>query len=128
GGSASWRGRMAVAPLRSSDHVPGHVPGGIDARRLRREFPIFDRNPGLVFLDSGASAQKPRQVIDGIAEFYRTDYANVHRRVYQLSERSSDWFEEAREKVRAFLNAADEREIVFVRGATEGINLVALGW
>jgi cysteine desulfurase/selenocysteine lyase len=101
---------------------------GFDPRQLRREFPIFERNPGLVFLDSGASAQKPRQVIDGIAEFYRSDYANVHRGVYQLSERSTDRFEEAREKVRGFLNAADEREIVFVRGATEAINLVAYSW
>jgi cysteine desulfurase / selenocysteine lyase len=102
--------------------------GGFDPRQLRREFPIFERNPGLVFLDSGASAQKPRQVIDGIAEFYRNDYANVHRGVYQLSARSTDRFEEARETVRAFLNAADEREIVFVRGATEAINLVAQSW
>ena len=101
---------------------------GFDPRQLRREFPIFERNPGLVFLDSGASAQKPRQVIDGIAEFYRNDYANVHRGVYQLSARSTDRFEEARETVRAFLNAADEREIVFVRGATEAINLVAQSW
>jgi len=101
---------------------------GLDPRRLRREFPIFERNPGLVFLDSGASAQKPRQVIDGIAEFYRSDYANVHRGVYQLSARSTDRFEEARESVRAFLNAAAEREIVFVRGATEAINLVAQSW
>jgi cysteine desulfurase/selenocysteine lyase len=100
----------------------------LDPRLLRREFPIFERNPGLVFLDSGASAQKPRQVIDGIAEFYRSDYANVHRGVYQLSARSTDRFEEAREKARAFLNAADEREIVFVRGATEAINLVAQSW
>jgi len=102
--------------------------GGFDPRQLRREFPIFERNPGLVFLDSGASAQKPRQVIDGIAEFYRNDYANVHRGVYQLSERSTDRFEEARQTVRAFINAADEREIVFVRGATEAINLVAQSW
>ena len=101
---------------------------GFDPRELRREFPIFERNPGLVFLDSGASAQKPRQVIDGIAEFYRTDYANVHRGVYQLSARSTDRFEEARETVRAFLNATHEREIVFVRGATEAINLVAQSW
>jgi cysteine desulfurase / selenocysteine lyase len=101
---------------------------GFDPRELRREFPIFERNPGLVFLDSGASAQKPRQVIDGIAEFYRTDYANVHRGVYQLSARSTDRFEEAREKIRGFLNAESEREIVFVRGATEAINLVAQSW
>ena len=113
---------MAATPLRKA------AEPGIDPRRLRREFPIFEHNPGLVFLDSGASAQKPRRVIDGIAEFYRRDYANVHRGVYQLSARSTDRFEEAREKVRAFLNAADEREIVFVRGATEAINLVAHSW
>jgi len=100
----------------------------LDLSTIKREFSIFERNPGLVFLDSGASAQKPRQVIDGIAEFYRTDYANVHRGVYKLSERSTDRFEEAREKVRAFLNAAEDREIVFVRGATEAINLVAHSW
>jgi cysteine desulfurase / selenocysteine lyase len=119
---------MAAVPLRDNGMRSGSVLGGLDARRLRREFPVFERNPGLVFLDSGASAQKPRQVIDGIAEFYRSDYANVHRGVYQLSARSTDRFEEAREKVRAFLNAADEREIVFVRGATEAINLVAQSW
>jgi cysteine desulfurase/selenocysteine lyase len=100
----------------------------LDPSRLRREFPIFERNPGLVFLDSGASAQKPRAVIDGIAEFYRTDYANVHRGVYRLSARSTDRFEEARETVRAFLGAADECEIIFMRGATEAINLVAYSW
>jgi cysteine desulfurase/selenocysteine lyase len=100
----------------------------MDPRRLRREFPIFERNPGLVFLDSAASAQKPRQVIEAIAEFYESDYANVHRGVYSLSQRSTDRFEEARAAVRAFLNAADEREIVFVRNATEAINLVAQSW
>jgi len=100
----------------------------LDAGALRREFPIFERHPGLVFLDSAASAQKPRQVIDGIAEFYRGDYANVHRGVYKLSARSTDLFEEAREKLRAFFNAVDEREIVFTRNATEAINLVAQSW
>jgi cysteine desulfurase/selenocysteine lyase len=117
---------MAVAPERLTLRREGEA--GFDPRRLRREFPIYDSNPGLVFLDSGASAQKPREVIDGIAEFYRTEYANVHRGVYQLSARSTDRFEEAREKARAFLNAADDREIVFVRGATEAINLVAQSW
>ena len=70
------------------------------ARSCRREFPIFANNPGLVFLDSGASAQKPAAVIDGVADYYRTDYANVHRGVYRLSARSTELFEEAREKVR----------------------------
>src|SRR5881227_1431574 len=115
---------MRPASLRTV--YPG--PGGFDPQEIKREFPIFETNPGLVFLDSGASAQKPRSVIDGLAEFYRNDYANVHRGVYALSGRSTDLFEEAREKARAFLNAADEREIVFVRGATEAINLVAQSW
>src|SRR3954471_3060288 len=119
----------AVAPLRSAEATTRlSAAGGLDVARIRREFPIFDNNPGLVFLDSGASAQKPRQVIDGIADFYRTDYAYVHRGVYRLSARSTDRFEEARETVRALLNAEADREIVFVRGATEAINLVAQSW
>ncbi|HEX3538650.1 MAG TPA: cysteine desulfurase [Stellaceae bacterium] len=112
---------MSGAPLRNFDTRTA----ALDVKLLRREFPVFDAHPDLVFLDSGASAQKPRSVIDGVAEFYRSEYANVHRGVYALSARSTDRFEEAREKVRAFLNAKDEREIVFVRGATEAINLVA---
>jgi cysteine desulfurase / selenocysteine lyase len=89
---------------------------------------VYQNNPGLVFLDSGASAQKPAVVIDGVAEFYRRDYANVHRGVYQLSQRSTDHFEAARETTRAFLNAGDVNEIVFTRGATESVNLVAQSW
>lgn len=100
----------------------------LDPRELRREFPIFAHNPGLVFLDTAASAQKPRMVIDGVAEYYRTDYANVHRGVYGLSARSTERFEQARQTVRRFLNAAEDSEIVFVRGATEAINLVAQCW
>ena len=104
------------------------APGAFDPRQLRREFPIFANNPDLVFLDSAASAQKPRAVIDCVADYYRTDYANVHRGVYRLSARSTELFEEARNKVRRFLNAADRREIVFVRNTTEAINLVAQSW
>jgi cysteine desulfurase / selenocysteine lyase len=99
-----------------------------DPRALRREFPIFGNNPDLVFLDSAASAQKPRAVIDRVADYYRTDYANVHRGVYRLSARSTELYEEARGKVQRFLNAADPREIVFVRNTTEAINLVAQSW
>jgi cysteine desulfurase / selenocysteine lyase len=115
---------MTTASLRSIYSLPG----GFDPRRLRREFPIFANNPDLVFLDSAASAQKPRSVIDGTAEYYRTDYANVHRGVYRLSARSTELYEEARDKVRHFLNAADRREIVFVSNTTEAINLVAQSW
>jgi cysteine desulfurase/selenocysteine lyase len=99
--------------------------GRLDPQAIRRDFPVFENNPGLIFLDSAASAQKPRAVIDGVADFYRHDYANVHRGVYRLSARSTELYEEAREKLRGFVNAADSREIIFVRGATEAINLVA---
>ena len=112
-----------VSPLRLSS-----APGAFDPRQLRREFPIFANNPDLVFLDSAASAQKPRAVIERMADYYRADYANVHRGVYRLSARSTELFEEARNKVRRFLNAADPREIVFVRNTTEAINLVAQSW
>src|SRR3954453_20070033 len=106
---------MAAVPLRSAEPTARlSAVGGLDVGRIRKEFPIFGNNPGLVFLDSGASAQKPRQVIDGIADFYRTDYANVHRGVSRLGARSTDRFEEAREKVRNLLNAEADREIVFV--------------
>ena len=119
---------MTTASPRSSDLPGERLPGGFDPRRLRQQFPIFANNPGLVFLNSGASAQKPAAVIDRIADYYRTDYANVHRGVYRLSARSTELFEEARVKAQRFLNAADPREIVFVRGATEAINLVAQSW
>jgi cysteine desulfurase/selenocysteine lyase len=102
-----------------------HVPGRLDGWAAKRDFPIFRSNPGLVFLDTAASAQKPQVVIDAVSNFYEHDYANVHRGVYQLSQRATDHYEGARETVRKFLNAAETREIVFVRGATEGINLVA---
>lgn len=105
-----------------------NTKSAFNSARIKRDFPVFDNNPGLVFLDSAASAQKPAAVIDGVAEFYRTDYANVHRGVYRLSARSSDRYEGARETVRRFLNAASANEIVFVRGATEAINLVAYSW
>jgi cysteine desulfurase/selenocysteine lyase len=105
--------------------------GTLDVDRVRRDFPILDQqSPGhrLVFLDSAASAQKPKHVLDVMSDFYANDYANIHRGVYELSQRATDAFEAAREKVRALLNAAETREIVFVRGTTEAINLVASSW
>ena len=101
---------------------------GLDVARIRRDFPIFAhpvQGRRLVFLDSAASAQKPKSVIDAERHVYEAEYANVHRGVYWLSQRATEAYEGAREKVRDFLNAAETREIVFLRGATEGINLVA---
>jgi cysteine desulfurase/selenocysteine lyase len=101
----------------------------LDVGRIRKDFPILDQTTvggrRLVFLDSAASSQKPRAVLDAMNEFYARSYANIHRGVYALSMRATAAFEEAREKVRALLNAPAAREVVFVRGTTEGINLVA---
>jgi cysteine desulfurase/selenocysteine lyase len=99
-----------------------------DVTRIRQDFPILARKvrgKRLVFLDSAASAQKPQIVIDAERRVYEAEYANVHRGVYWLSQRATDAFEAAREKVRQLLNARETREIIFVRGATEAINLVA---
>lgn len=96
--------------------------------KIRADFPILSekiRNKPLIYFDNAASCQKPNQVIDCISEFYRHDYANVHRGVHTLSQRASDKYELAREKVQHFINATSDKEIIFVRGATEAINLVA---
>jgi cysteine desulfurase/selenocysteine lyase len=102
-----------------------------DVERVRAEFPILAQEVNgrpLVYLDNGATSQKPHRVIDSIRRYYETDNANVHRGLHALSERATNAYEGARDTVRAFLNAADRREVVFVRGATEGLNLVAQSW
>jgi cysteine desulfurase / selenocysteine lyase len=100
----------------------------LESARIRADFPLLSREMNgkpIVFLDSAASSQKPNQVIEAMNHYYRYQHANVHRGVYQLSQEATTAFEEVREKVRAFLNAPSEHEIIFVRGTTEGINLVA---
>lgn len=102
-----------------------------DAERARQDFPIFSEtvfDKPLVYLDSAASAQKPTSVIEQIKRTYETEYANVHRGVHYMSQKATDAMEAAREKVRAFINAKSQCEIILVRGATEGINLVADCW
>lgn len=99
-----------------------------DAQRVRADFPILSRSvrgKPLVYLDSAASTQKPQAVIDATSRFYAEDYSNVHRGVHFLSQRATDLYEDARSEVRRFLNAERDEEIIFVRGATEAINLVA---
>jgi len=91
----------------------------------RGEFPIFSAHPGLCYLDSAASSQKPRSVIERMDRYYRAEHANIHRGAYALSAAATVHYEEVRGKVAAFLNAAEPAEIVFTRGATESINLVA---
>ncbi|WP_276599099.1 family 2A encapsulin nanocompartment cargo protein cysteine desulfurase [Nannocystis sp. SCPEA4] len=105
--------------------------GVFDAHALRREFPILqERVHGkpLVWLDNAATTQKPRAVIDRLARFYERENSNIHRAAHTLAARATDAYESARETVRKFLNAPSTRDIVFVRGATEGINLVAQSW
>ncbi len=97
-------------------------------QRLKKDFPVFRNNPGLVFLDSGASAQKPQAVIDKVREVYEQYYANVHRGIYSLSERSSEEYEAVRGKTAQLINAASEKNIIFTRNTTESINLVAYTW
>ncbi len=109
----------------------------LDVERIRGDFPILgtllhasaDR-PGvpLAYLDNAASTQRPRQVIQSIVDVYEKHYANVHRGIHSLSDQTTDLYEQAREKVRAFIGAASTDEIIFTRGATESINLVARSW
>ena len=103
----------------------------LDARDLRADFPILSQlihGKPLAYLDSAASAQKPLCVLEAEREFYETSYANVHRGVYELAGRATEGYEGAREKVRAFVNATSTREIVFTRGVTEALNLMAYAW
>ena len=103
----------------------------LDARAIRADFPIFEQlihGKPLAYLDSANSSQKPRQVLEAMTSFYETSYANVHRAVHVLGERATAGLEGAREKVRELLNAPDVREVIFVRNATEALNLVAYSW
>jgi cysteine desulfurase/selenocysteine lyase len=96
--------------------------------KIRKDFPILkikSNNKLLVFFDNGASSQKPQVVLDKINEIYKTKYANIHRGIYDLSQQTTEAYEKSRKKIQKFLNAKSEKEIIFVRGATEGINLVA---
>ena len=103
----------------------------LDARKLRADFPIFEQEihgKPLAYLDSAASSQKPRFVLEAMTKFYETSYANIHRGVYDLGERATEAYEGAREKARAFINAESTREVVFTRNVTAALNLVAYAW
>jgi cysteine desulfurase/selenocysteine lyase len=108
------------------------APDVFDGAALRADFPVFDRphrsGKRLVYLDSAASAPKPRAVIEALADAYGHHYANVHRGIYELSEDATQRFEGARKSLAGFIGAPSEREVVFVRNATEAINLVAYSW
>ena len=111
--------------------LPDTAPPPLDVEALRRDFPVLGRSvhgKPLCYLDNAASSQRPRVVIDAISRYYENSHANVHRGVHALSQEATDLFEGARESVRRFVNAASTREIVFVRGTTEAVNLVAQSW
>ncbi len=108
-----------------------HQGRALDIERVRDDFPVLHQEvhgAPLVFFDNAASSQRPSQVIETVRRYYERDHANVHRGIHTLSQRATEAYEGAREKVRAFINARAEKEIVFVRGATEAINLVANSW
>ncbi|HEY5748124.1 MAG TPA: family 2A encapsulin nanocompartment cargo protein cysteine desulfurase [Chryseolinea sp.] len=121
-----------------NDNTPSPVPGGVgmvrppfDINRVKGDFPILkERVNGkpLVWLDNAATTQKPKLVIDRISEFYEHENSNIHRAAHELAARATDAFEGARKKVQRFLNAGSPNEIIFVRGTTEGINLIAQSW
>jgi cysteine desulfurase/selenocysteine lyase len=103
----------------------------LEVERLRADFAVFDElvnGKPVAYLDSASSTQKPRQVLDAMREFYEHSYANVHRGVYTLAERATEGYEGAREKVRAYINAPSNREVIFTRSATEALNLIAYSW
>jgi cysteine desulfurase/selenocysteine lyase len=117
---------MSIPPAAVAPRRPAASP--LDVAGVRADFPILNQTVHgrpLVYFDNAATSQKPQAVLDAVDNYYRTENANVHRAVHLLSERATRAFEEARGKVARFLNAAEAREIIFVRGTTEGINLVA---
>ena len=121
---------MNTAPARRLERA-APAGAGFGVERVRADFPILARTvhgKPLAFLDSGASAQKPCAVIDAMARFYEADYANIHRGVYELSAKATEAYEGARARVQRFVNARAASEIVFTKGATEAINLVASSW
>jgi len=102
-----------------------------DTRQIRKDFPILDRvidGKPLVYLDSGATSQKPRQVMEALTQYYEQYNANIHRGIHTLSEEATEAFEGVREKVRLFIDAAESREVIFTRNTTEAVNLVAYSW
>src|SRR5919199_279622 len=98
----------------------------LDVDTIRKDFPIFET--GIAYLDSANTSQRPRQVLDAMREYFTRFNANIHRAPYRISEEATARYEETRDKVRRFLNAASRKEIVYTRGTTEAINLVAYSW
>ena len=119
---------MTAADPRGGNVSLGNSTGAFDVARVREDFPILKtlvHGKPLVYLDNAATSQKPQAVLDTLNRYYTEENSNVHRGIHYLSEQATQEYEGARSKIRRFLNASDDREIIFVRGTTEGINLVA---
>src|SRR4051812_6007961 len=128
---AAASAQTPASPVVDRATAPADDRPPIDAAALRADFPILDQEVNghrLVYLDSAATSQKPRAVIDALDEYYRHDNANVHRGIYALSERATAGYEGARVKVAKLLNVKDPHEVIWTRNATESINLVAYSW
>ncbi|NLF40721.1 aminotransferase class V-fold PLP-dependent enzyme, partial [bacterium] len=123
---------MSDSPAPAAAPATGAAVAPLDPERVSADFPILQAGPNtgrrLAYLDSAASAMKPRQVLDSLRATYESAYANVHRGVYTHAAAATANFEAAREDVRALLNARSPREVIFTRGTTEAINLVAYSW
>ena len=132
---------VALPSIESASAIPTTAPSDasfsnlssepFDAASIRRDFPILEERVNgkpLIWLDNAATTQKPKSVIDRLSYFYSHENSNIHRAAHELAARATDAYEAAREKVRRFLNAPSTKEIIFVRGATEGINLIAQSW
>jgi len=129
--TAGGPGSVRASPSDPTRPSPGSVAAPFDVNAARSDFPILNQSVNgkpLVWLDNAATTQKPRQVIERLREFYERENSNVHRAAHELAARSSDAYEAARQKVQRFLGAKSPNEIVWVRGATEAINLVAQSW
>jgi cysteine desulfurase / selenocysteine lyase len=139
--SGGHPGLVETVPAQPKEPAPGYSPQLADSAplalkpfdpyRVKRDFPILQQQvhgKPLVWLDNAATTQKPQAVIDRLSHFYAYENSNIHRAAHALAARSTDAYESAREKVRRFLNAPSAKDVIFVRGATEGINLVAQAW
>ena len=119
---------MTASNRTTERKLPGDSVGSLDVARIRDDFPILKQTVNgkpLIYLDNAATSQKPQVVIDALVHYYETENSNVHRGVHTLSQLATDDYEAARDKVKCFINAEDDREVIFLRGTTEGINLVA---
>src|ERR1700686_3659073 len=112
---------MAIA-----GRTQGASKNSFDVATIRKDFPIFDS--GIAYLDSANTSQRPRQVTGAMMEYFEKYNSNIHRAAYKIAEEATERYEGTREKIRAFINAASTKEIIYTRGTTEAINLVAYSW